>query len=117
MSEDRDLVAAFRTSAERYLSVIDAVDDTPPDKLFDELARVLPALYAAANRLPHGEVSTDEVPDTAQSRHESWKALVHRLDAALAADDLCWTVVPFGQRDATSYAVAWPMISPTSIST
>ena len=99
MAADPAGLAAFRTAAEGYVALIDAVETVPQDRLFLNLLRALSALYGAALELPDIGGDVESLPDT-WPREKYWDAF-QRIGRALGNSDFDSTVVPFGedQRD------------------
>jgi hypothetical protein len=97
VARDSNPVATFRSAAERYVAVIEGAEGQSVERLFADLVEVLPVLYERAARLPHPGVS-GELPDTARLTHEQWTEVCDRLERVFGADDLYWTVIPFGDK-------------------
>ena len=98
VAEAGNPVAAFRAVAERYVSAVETAGGGSSNDLFAKLLRVLPGLYEAALRLPSPDMESAELPEAGMT-HEQWKEVFDRLQVVIGADDLYWTVVPFGKEE------------------
>jgi hypothetical protein len=91
MVEAGDPVAEFRAVAGRYVSAVETAGERSAEELIAMLARLLPDVYQSALRLPYPTTQNAALAE-AQMTHEQWKEVFDRLQTALGAHDLYWTV-------------------------
>jgi Domain of unknown function (DUF5063) len=101
LEAEGDPVAAFRPVAERYVSAVEMAGERSQEDLFAALVRVLLELYVAALELPKPAGEPAGLPEE-RVTHEQWKEVFDRLQAALGASDVYWTVPCWdGEEDAS----------------